>query len=144
LGVEPENMALPPITVQLSKFEQLEILRLEIDAREDELRELEAKLKAILYDVEKRRYLLSIHGFFQEVEPHPEMVNYQNLAQRRDILGQAIETLKSHLTALEAETGTTGAARPALRPAAGPPPAPGAPRKRFDSFDDFRTSRSGG
>lgn len=138
-------MALPPITVQLSKFEQIEILRAESDAREEELRLLETKLKAILYDVEKRRYLQSIHGLFQECEPHPEMVNYQALCQRRETLGEALDMVKASLAALEAEAGSSAPPRSALRQ---PPTAAGLPgaapvRRKFDSFDDFRSTRQG-
>lgn len=140
-------MALPPITLQLSKFEQIEILRAEIDARDEELRHLETKLKDILYDVEKRRYLQSVHPLFQECQPHPDMVNYQALCQRRESIGEALDLLKSNLSALEAETGTIGAPRPAgLRQPPAPAGLPGAApvRKRFDSFDDFRATRQGG
>lgn len=140
-------MALPPITVQLSKFEQLEILRLETEAREDELRALETKVRDILYDVEKRRYLHSLHPLFQEIEPHAEMVNYQAIVQRREAIDEALTNLKAATAALEAETGS--APRPAggLRALQSQPPAAAsaaAPRRKFDSFDDFRATKGGG
>lgn len=144
-------MALPPITVQLSKFEQLEILRLETEAREEELRGLETKIRDILYDVEKRRYLHSLHPIFQELQPHAEMVNYQTIVQRRQALDEALANLKAATAALEAETA--GLTRPSgAMPAGGlramqasQPGAAGAaaPRRKFDSFDDFRATKGG-
>jgi len=144
-------MALPPITVQLSKFEQLEILRIETDAREDELRALETKIRDILYDVEKRRYLHTLHPIFQEIEPHAEMVNYQTLVQRRQAIDEALTNLKAATAALEAETA--GLSRPSgalppggLRALQGQPSAAAgaaAPRRKFDSFDDFRATKGG-
>lgn len=147
-------MALPPITVQLSKFEQLEILRLETEAREEELRGLETKIRDILYDVEKRRYLHSLHPIFQELEPHAEMVNYQTLVQRRQALDEALGNLKATTQQLEAETA--GLTRPtnslppgglralqASQPGSSGAAGAAAPRRKFDSFDDFRATKGG-
>lgn len=147
-------MGLPPIQVQLSKFEQLEILRQEIELRDEELKQTEKFIRTVMWEIERQKYLQTIHPLFQQLQPPQEAASLSQYTANRDALGQAIEALKVQLQVLEAET--RGQAVPAglrasmpPRPAAPGAPgagaaAPGAPKRRFDSFDDFRTQRPGG
>src|SRR5258708_618497 len=134
-------MALPTISVQLSKFEHIEILREEIEAREKELQESERKIREILWASEKQRYLKSLHPFFlTALQDSPEAAQIPQLHIRREALFQALEIMRAQLAQVEAETAGQTA-----------PPSQGAPQKklselqaqgpkknRFDSFDDFK------
>ena len=134
-------MALPPISVQLTKFENIEILRIEIEAREEELKVSEKTIRALLYEIEKVRYLKSLHPFFLQIPDPPEAATVPQLHTKREALNQAIETMKAHLAQLEGETlgqtappSAAGAgglgARPKLSDLQAQRPA--APRSRFD------------
>ena len=128
----------PPISVQLSKFEQLEILRSEIEAREEQLKQTERQIREILYEMERQRYLQSLHAIFAQL-PLPEGAeNLEQLNQIRDALGDAILAMQAALRQLEAETAgqTAPAPRPGmLKQMAAQPPSgagAGAPRRKFD------------
>lgn len=148
-------MALPPIQVQLSKFEQIEILRQEIELREEEFKQTEKYIRTIMWEVERQKYLQSIHPLFQQLQPPAEAASLVQFAANREALQSAIDVMKAQLLALEAET--RGQAAPAglrasmpQRPGAPGAAAgaaggiPGAPKRKFDNFDDFRTQRPGG
>lgn len=141
-------MPAQPISVQLSKFEQIEILRLEIEARQEELKKTEHQIRDCLYEMEKQRYLQSIHALFQSLTPPAEAANLGHHNAMRDALVDAIQTMESALTALQGETAgqTAPPSRGLSRPAAAVNPAAGvsAPRRKFDSFDDFKSNRAGG
>lgn len=135
-------MALEPINIQLSKFEQIEVLRQEIELRGEELKETEKSIRAVLWEIERIKYLSTVHPLFRQLPQPAEAANLPQLQANREALGQAIEALKVSLTALEGET--KGMQPPPARagmPGAG---AGAAPRKKFDSFDDFRTRNPGG
>ena len=148
-------MPLPIIQLQLSPWEQIEILRQEIELRENELKETEKYIRTILWEVERQRYLQSIHPLFQQLQPPAEAGNLTQLQANREALGAAIEVMQAGLSALEDATrgkaappGVRGVpSRPGAPQAPGAPGAPGAgqaKRARFDSFDDFRTQRPPG
>lgn len=142
-------MPAQPISVQLSKFEHIEILRTEIDARQEELKKTEHQIRETLYEIERQRYLQMLHPLFQTMTPPAEAANLPQYNAHRDALVEAIQAMENTLTALQAETAgqtappTRGLSRPG---ASGANPAAGtsAPRRKFDSFDDFRSNRAGG
>lgn len=149
-------MSLPPIVIQLSKFEQIEILRTEIEAREEELKNAEKQIRVVLFEVERQGFLQSIHVLFQDLQPPAEAARIQQLTETREALNDAIQTMKNTLAMLEGETA--GQSAPASRglqalrsagPGAGAgsgsgAAAPVAPKRaRFDSFDDFKSSKQG-
>ncbi|MBI3828105.1 MAG: hypothetical protein HY291_01220 [Planctomycetes bacterium] len=148
-------MGLPPIQVQLSKFEQLEILRQEIELREEEFKQTEKYIRTIMWEVERQKYLQSIHPLFQQLQPPAEAASLVQFTANREALQSAIDVMKLQLQALEAETRGQ-AVPPGLRASMpqrpGAPSAaasaaggiPGAAKRKFDSFDDFRTQRPGG
>ncbi|MCY3022572.1 MAG: hypothetical protein NTW87_26630 [Planctomycetota bacterium] len=135
-------MSLPPLAVQLSKFEQIEILRLEIEAREEELHQLERRIRETLFEIERQRYLQTLHPLFQQLQPPPDAAQLPQLNARRDALGEALKTMQASLAALERETA--GQARPPSAPRGGPNASLSGPRRRFDSFEDFRANRPPG
>ena len=136
-------MALPPIQVQLSKFEQIEILRAEIELREQELRQTEKQIRDLLFESERQKYLRSVHPIFNQLPAPESAAHLPQLNANRDALGEALEAMRSSLAKAEAETaGQT--APPSRNPAAGLP-RPAQPRAaRFDSFDQFRANKSNG
>lgn len=136
-------MALPTISVQLSKFEHIEILREEIEAREKELQESERKIREILWASEKQRYLKSLHPFFlSALQDSPEAAQIPQLHIRREALSQALEIMRVQLTQVEAETA--GQTAPPSQGGGVPQKklselqAQGPKKNRFDSFDDFK------
>ncbi len=134
-------MPAPPIHVSLSKFKQLEILRAEIDAREEEMRQTERQLRELLFEIERQKLLRAVHPFFQQLPP-PDTSQYNHLTTQRESLFDAIQSMRDCVSALEADTaGQT--APPSRMPGRAPAAAPaqGAPKRKFDSFDDFRAAR---
>jgi hypothetical protein len=141
------SMPAPHLSVQLSKFEQLEILRSEIEARQEELKKADSQVREILYEMERQRYLQGIHPLFQQLTPPAEAANLAQWNAHRDALTDALQFMESTLNALQAETAGQSAppSRGLSRPgAAAPAAAPGAPRRKFDSFDDFKANKAGG
>ncbi|HYG74352.1 MAG TPA: hypothetical protein VEK08_05040 [Planctomycetota bacterium] len=130
-------MPAAPISVQLSKFEHIEILRSEIEAREEELKQTERQIREILWELERQQYLQSLHPLFQKLEAPKDAANLQQLNGMRDALTDAIQIMKHSLAALEAETAGQSAppSRGLSRAAAAPgpaAPAPPGPRRKFD------------
>ncbi len=141
-------MPLPPLTHQLSNFEQIEILRNEIEQFEEELKKTESRIRDVLYQVEKQRFLTTVHQIFQHgpVSADGEALPEMNTA--RETLASALDAMKRALAELEAVSGSApprSAQRSGLmpaRPAAGPPsspshPQPGSPPPRKNRFDAF-------
>lgn len=135
-------MPLPPIAVTLTKFENIEVLRQEIQTREEELKETEKHIRSMLFELERQKYLKSIHPFFHTLKEPPEAAQVAQWQAKREALGEALLTLKGALEDLETETKGQ-VAPPSSRSGLPRPGAPGAPapKKRFDSFDDFKTQQ---
>src|SRR5205809_7984450 len=143
-------MPLPPIVIQLSNFEQIEILRHEIEQFEEELKKTEVRIREVLYQVEKQRYLSTVHPVFQHTQNVPDGQALPELFNARETLASAIDSMKVAMTSLEAITGTAPAAQKPAQRTLQPGPArpsvssPGAPnpnvsnpglrRSRFDAF----------
>lgn len=133
-------MPAPPITVQLSEFQQLEILRLELAAREEELHQTEAKIREVLFELERLKYLQGLNQLYQKQPQPQEAANLSQMQARREALRDALDALQAALSALEKETvGQTPHARGA---GLGAPATSAGPKRRFDSFDDFKASRT--
>ncbi|HEY3319950.1 MAG TPA: hypothetical protein VGP72_05755 [Planctomycetota bacterium] len=133
-------MPAPPITVTLSKFEQLEILRAEIEAREEELHNLDRQIRELLFELERQKFLKLLHPLFQRMQPPQDLANLGQLNTTREQLTDALQTMRDTMTALETETAGQAAPASRLRSNA-PPAAPGIGRKKFDSFDDFKAAK---
>ena len=146
-------MSLPPIQIHLSKFEQIEILRSEIELREHELKQTEKSIREVLFEQERQKYLQTIHPIFAQLPEPPHAENMPQMLANREALGAALLVMQEALNALETETA--GQAAPPSRnpglPRAGAAGSAGAaagsavPRRaKFDSFDDFKANRTSG
>jgi len=143
-------MALPPIAVQLSKFEQLEIVRQEIEARETELKHVEKQIRDCMFELERQRFLQTLHPIFQQMTKPEQAAHLPQLNANRESLSGAIQSMQGALAALEGETAGQHAppsrnpglqrAGPGAAPAAGAAPR----RAKFDSFEDFRAAKGPG
>lgn len=140
-------MGLAPISVELTDYEKIEILRHEIELREEELSEAEKSIRSIMYELERQRYLGTIHALFQQLPQPEEAAALPQLQANREGLSQAIQTMKAALQALEgAMAGAAPQGAPAQRPGLPQrqPSQAGGQRVRFDSFEQFRQQRKGG
>ena len=140
-------MALPPITVQLSKFEQLEILRGEIELREGELKTAEKQIKDCMFELERQRFLQGVHAVFQQLPPPEHAANLPQLNANRQVLADAIETMQAMMKQLEGETvgqAAPASRNPGMRPGPAQPQGAAPRRAKFDSFDDFRANKQQG
>lgn len=98
-------MNLAPITVQLSNFQQIEILRDQIEQFEEELKKTEVKIREVMYEDEKQRYLRSVHSIFHHSPPPAGTQELPELNRMREALANALEALKAALQNLEATSG---------------------------------------
>jgi hypothetical protein len=137
-----------PIHVEFTIFNQIELLRQEVEKREEELRSVESSIRDILFELEKIRYLQSLDAFYHNQKNIAYPANYEtfpDLEQRRSDLVRVIATLKQ---TLEIASQQTSGARP-VKSAGSPDPAsksPAAPssggaKRGFDDFDTFRQRR---
>jgi len=101
-------MGLDPITVTLSTFEKLEILRTEIKAREQELADTEKELRAALRSVATQRFLKSLAPYYNSVPLPPEAAAAPDLERKRHSLYQVIQAIRAQIPRLES-TATGGA-----------------------------------
>jgi len=141
-------MPLPPITVQLSKFEQVEIVRQEIETRETELKHVEKQMRECMFELERQRFLQTLHPIFQQMTKPEQAAHLPQLSATRESLAGAIQNMQATLTALEAETlgqHAPPSRNPGLQRAPAGAPAAGAPRRaKFDNFEDFRAAKGPG
>jgi hypothetical protein len=106
-------MGLEPITVTLSSFEKLEILRTELKQCEQAAQDAERDLRAALRAVAVQRYLKSVAPFYNERPLPPEAAAAPELERKRQALYQVIQALRSQIPRLEANA--TGAPKAAPR-----------------------------
>ncbi len=147
-------MPLPPITHTLSAFEQIEILRHEIEQFEEELKKSESNIRTVLYQIEKQRFLMSVHPIFNTGQIVPESDTLPEMYTARETLASALDAMKRLLADLEAASGGAPIRmpqqqRPAQVPARSPAgipfqsapqqahPQPGTPPVRKNRFDAF-------
>ena len=110
-------MALPPITVQLTNFQQIEILRDQIEQFEEELKKTESRIRDLLYEQEKQHYLRTVHAIFQHAPGAQGTEALPEMHGTREALAGALEAMKAVLANLEASSGPLP-----------PRPAPSTPR----------------
>ncbi|MEI6231568.1 MAG: hypothetical protein WCT04_00845 [Planctomycetota bacterium] len=110
-------MPLPPLSHQLSTFEQIEILRNEIEQFEEEFKKTESRIRDVLYQVEKQRFLTTVHHIFQHGQTLPEAQALPELNSTRETLASALEAMKQALSSLESASGGAPIRVPQARPA---------------------------
>ena len=127
-------MALPPITVELTVFAKIEILRQEIEKRKEELKETEKTIRQVMTELERQKYLKSLHALFQQIEDPPQAAQLNDYVAYRDAVSEAVAIMQQTLTQLETETK-------------GATPSPGAGGQadasnvKFDSFESFKNKK---
>ncbi|HTL54013.1 MAG TPA: hypothetical protein VL860_15680 [Planctomycetota bacterium] len=131
-------MSQEPIKVELTVFNQLQILRDELEARTAELAHLEGKMREIQFEIERIRYLGTIDPMLAQVEPPKEYAEFPKMEERRQSLYRAVAALKANLQVAETETGgaaggSAGQRQPSLAELRAQKP-PAAKRSRFDTF----------
>jgi hypothetical protein len=116
------GMAFEPITVTLSTFEKLEILRGELKAREEELQNVERELKNALRMLATHRYLKGVSPYYARRPTPPEAAAVPEIEKRRQALYQVIQAIRAEVPRLEA-------AAAGRQP---PPPRAARRRNRFE------------
>ena len=102
----------PAITVSLSKYAHIEILRAEIGKLTNDLKELEVQIRNILLEEERQRYLQTVHSIFLHLQPPAGAQEMPQILIRRNQIFEALQALQAALTALEAETAAAAHAVP--------------------------------
>ena len=136
------------IHVDITIYNQIELLRQEIDRREEEFKSIESSIRAVLFELEKVRYLQSLDAFYHDPNNVSYPDNYESfpdMEQRRIDLFRVIATLKQQLNAAIQQTGMprpapAAASEPTAR-ASSASSASGGPKRGFDDFDSFRRRR---
>ena len=113
--MSPDSMS-----VALTTFEKLEILRAELKEREQEIQKVERDLNAALRSLATYRYLKSIAPYYANKPAPPEATAVPELEKRRQSLVQVVQAIRAEMPALESA---------AVRGQA--PPRAEAPRGRF-------------
>ncbi|MFH1377522.1 MAG: hypothetical protein ABIH86_02070 [Planctomycetota bacterium] len=136
-----------PIHVEFTIFNQIELLRQEVEKREEELRSVESSIRDILFELEKIRYLQSLDAFYHNQKNVAYPANYESfpdLEQRRTDLVRVIATLKQTLEIVSQQTSGARPVKPSGAPDSGtksPSAPPGGAKRGFDDFDTFRQRR---
>ena len=139
-------MPLDPIRVTLSPYERLEILRQELELREQEFLEVEKRVRQILWELERQRYLQTVHPLFQQLQKPAEASELPQLNANREALDSALKTLRTTFQAVEEEVRILPASAKGSQDPSGSRPGAGANQRRakFDSFEQFRQQKGGG
>ncbi len=128
-------MGLEPVTVTLSSFERLEILRGEFKARAAELQETEKELRGALRELATHQYLKSVSPSYAR-RPVPQgAATVSELEERRRALHEILRAIGAAMPELERATGTGRPGRSPSRycPGGTSRPAPKqARRSRFE------------
>ena len=129
------------IGYQLSGYEKIEIIRAEIRELEEKLSETETKLRGILYEVERLRFLAGLAKPYAKSSAPEGYDQIDSLEARRVELRGLIAALKAAVPGVEAQA--TGSVPPAGAPAQPAAKEPGKSQKRkgFESFEDFRSKQ---
>jgi hypothetical protein len=107
-------MPLDPITVTLTTYEKLEILRSELKVREEELKTVEHDLRMAMQALAQHRYLKSLCTFYTRHPAPAEVATVPDLEKRRQALFQVITALRAEVPRLESAV-VSGAGAPPPR-----------------------------
>jgi hypothetical protein len=94
-------MGLDPVTVTLTPYEKLEILRAELKARDEEMQSVERELRRAMRTLATHRYLRLVSEFYASQPPPPEAATVPQLDKRRQALHQLIQALRTEIPKLE-------------------------------------------
>jgi hypothetical protein len=133
-------MGLEPISVELTDFAKLELLRDEEERLTEELAEVERSIRAAMIDRTRREFLMSLSPYYAaQAQEGPDVAKLKELDSRRQLVYGALTVVSTQKQQLEEALGApekgTGARRsPRAKP-------PGSKSSSFDSFEDYRQSR---
>ncbi len=99
-------MGLEPVTVTLSSFERLEILRAELKARVADLQVAEKKLRSALRELATHQYLKGVSPWYAQRPVPPGAASVSELDQQRRALHEVIRAVSAAMAELEKATGT--------------------------------------
>ncbi len=94
-------MGLEPITVTLTTYEKLEILRAELKSREEEFKNAERDLRSAMRALAEHRYLKSLTTFYTSQLAPAEAAMVPELDKRRQALSQVIAAIRAEIPRLE-------------------------------------------
>lgn len=132
-------MPLNPINYELSVFEKLEICRLQEKDRQEELEQVEMKIRTIHYELQKTQYLHTLNSAYPAQHPDHEnlTVEIQKLEKRRSDLAAIIDSLQKTIPTIT-KSGSGAAASAAGKPSAAFGGGQKADSGRAMSLDDFK------
>lgn len=105
-------MGLDPVTVTLTTFEKLQVLRGELKDREEELQGIEKNLRDALRALATHRYLRSVSPYYANRPPPPEAASVPEIEKRRQALYGVIQMIRAAIPRLEAGVPAQGHAAP--------------------------------
>ena len=108
-------MGLDAITVTLTSFEKLEILRGELKAREEHLQKVEKELRDSVRSLATHRYLKGLSSYYASRPTPPEAASVGELEKHRQALYQVIQEIRAAIPRLE--MSVPGQGQPAPRQA---------------------------
>lgn len=129
------------IQVQLSVYEKVQILRDQLEERQEELAEVERTIRTKLQEIEKQRFLEGLSPYYaMHTEGLPSPDEIEELEKQRSLLVDLIATIEQQIPALlgsageEPRAAQQGAAPAGSEPPQTPPP-PGGGAARKAKFD---------
>jgi hypothetical protein len=135
-------MGLEPISVELTDFNKLELLREEEERLTAELADVERDIREALLQAARRDYLMSLSPYYAaKAQEGADASKLKELQSRRQLIHGAVEVVSAQRQQYEGALGApvSGAGkRKALRQQKN---TPGSKSSSFDSFEDFRQSR---
>jgi hypothetical protein len=94
-------MGLEPITVTLTTYEKLEILRTELKSREEEFKSVERDLRGAMRALAQHRYLKSLSTFYTSQPDPGAAAMVPELDKRRQALSQVVAAIRAEIPRLE-------------------------------------------
>jgi hypothetical protein len=134
-------MGLGPISVELTDFNRLELLRDEEERLTEELAAVEKAIRDAMLDGARREFLMSLSPYYaSQAQEGVDAGKLREMEARRQLIGSTLDVIRAQREAFEQGLGAgeveRGAARRAARRA-----APGARSSSFESFEDYRQAR---
>lgn len=133
-------MGLEPISVELTDFNKLELLRDEVESLTEKLAEAEKSIRDAMLAAARREFLMSLSPYYASVPAGDvDVARLQELHAQRQLVGSALEVVEAQYQQFEQALGGApqGAETPGRR-SDRPKSAGGA---RSSSFEDFRQTR---
>ena len=131
-------MGLDPISVELTDFNKLEVLRDEEERLSEELAEIVKQIRSRMLATAEAEFLIGLSPYYAAKKEELAGNDVSELNARRELVSSTIETVSAQRQALEkALEGQTpgGAAPKSARTVSG------SKSSSFQSFEDFRTNR---